>query len=193
MRTNAEKQLPIILPNQPNLQTSSKFMKNMPITIFLLLAATTLALRALPAAEFHVAITGSDASPGTPAAPLRTIQRAADLAQPGDTVTVHAGVYREYVNPPRGGESDTKRIVYRAAPGEWVEINGSEVVKNWVKVQEASGSATLSQHHFLAASIPTPTSSRAIGSSPMAPANITPAPCISTATGWARRPSLTRF
>jgi alpha-N-arabinofuranosidase len=28
MRTNAEKQLPIILLNQPNLQTSGKFMKN---------------------------------------------------------------------------------------------------------------------------------------------------------------------
>jgi len=34
-------------------------MNNKPITIFLLLAATTLALRALPAAELHVAITGS--------------------------------------------------------------------------------------------------------------------------------------
>ena len=87
-------------------------MKNIPVTIFLLLAATTLALRALPAAELHVAITGNDTSPGTSAAPLRTSQRAADLAQPGDTVTVHAGVYRERVNPPRGGESDAKRIVY---------------------------------------------------------------------------------
>ena len=126
MRTNAEKQLPIILPNQPNLQTSSKFMKNMPITLFLLLAATTPALRALPAAELHVAITGSDTNPGTQTAPLRTIQRAADLAQPGDTVTVHAGVYRERVNPPRGGESDAKRIVYQAAAGQKVVITGSE-------------------------------------------------------------------
>ena len=88
------------------------------------------------AAELHVAINGSDASPGTPAAPLRTIQRAADLAQPGDTVTVHAGVYRERVNPPRGGESDTKRIVYQAASGEQVVITGSEVVKKWEKVQD---------------------------------------------------------
>ena len=36
---------------------------------------------AASATEFHVAITGSDAGPGTQAAPLRTIQRAADLAR----------------------------------------------------------------------------------------------------------------
>ena len=49
---------------------------------------------------------------------------------------MHAGVYRERINPPRGGESDAKRIVYQAAPGEKVEIKGSEVVKNWAKVQD---------------------------------------------------------
>ena len=87
------------------------------------------------AAELHVALGGKDANPGTPAAPLRTIQHAADLAQPGDVITVHAGVYRERVKPPRGGESDAKRIIYRAAPGERVEITGSEVVRNWEKVQ----------------------------------------------------------
>ena len=90
----------------------------------------------LQAAEFHVAIGGKDSNAGTQAAPLRTIQRAAELAQPGDTITVHEGIYRERVAPPRGGESDAKRIVYQAAPGEKVEIRGSEVVKDWVKVQE---------------------------------------------------------
>jgi hypothetical protein len=110
-----------------------------------LLHLTLLAFTAVAASatEFHIAITGSDASPGTPAAPLRTIQRAADLAQPGDTVTVHAGVYRERVNPPRGGESDTKRIVYQAATGEQVVITGSEEVKNWEKVQDGVWKATL--------------------------------------------------
>lgn len=94
-----------------------------------------LAALAAQAAEFHVAVTGNDAGAGTKAAPLRTIQRAADLAQPGDTITVHAGIYRERVNPPRGGESDAKRIVYQAAPGEKVEIRGSEVVTGWSKVE----------------------------------------------------------
>ena len=75
------------------------------------------------AAEFHVATTGNDAASGTAAAPLRTIQRAADLAHAGDVITVHEGVYRQRINPPRGGESDDKRIVYQAAPGERVEIH----------------------------------------------------------------------
>ena len=100
------------------------------------------------AAEIHVAVTGRDANPGTPAAPLRTIQRAADLAQPGDVVTVHVGVYRERISPPRGGESDTKRIVYQAAPGEQVELKGSEVVTNWVKIQDDVWEVTLPNSFF---------------------------------------------
>lgn len=85
-------------------------------------------------AEFHVAINGNDSNAGTPAAPLRTIQRAADLAQPGDVVIVHAGVYRERVDPPRGGTSDANRITYEAVPGEKVVITGSEPVKGWARV-----------------------------------------------------------
>ena len=79
---------------------------------------------------------------------MRTIQRAADLAQPGDVITVHAGVYRERVSPPRGGESDTKRIVYQAASGEKVEIKGSDVVKNWEKVQNDTWKVTLPNTFF---------------------------------------------
>lgn len=100
------------------------------------------------AAELHVAVTGDDAHPGTPAVPLRTIQRAADLAQPGDTITVHTGVYRERVNPPRGGESDAKRIVYQAAPGEKVEIKGSEVVKGWTRAKGDVWTVTLPNSFF---------------------------------------------
>lgn len=89
----------------------------------------------LHATEFHVAISGNDSNAGTKDSPFRTIQHAADLAQPGDVITVHHGIYRERINPPRGGTSDSNRIVYQAAPGEQVEITGSEVAKNWTKVQ----------------------------------------------------------
>ena len=82
-------------------------------------------------AELHVATAGCDQNSGSRSAPLKTIQRAAELAQPGTVVTVHAGVYRERVAPPRGGTSEAQRIIYRAAPGEHVEIKGSEIVKNW--------------------------------------------------------------
>lgn len=100
------------------------------------------------AVELYVAPTGNDANSGSQATPLRTIQHAADLAKPGDTVTVHEGTYRESIAPPRGGESDAKRIVYRAAAGEKVEIKGSEPVKNWVKVQEDVWKTTLPNSFF---------------------------------------------
>ena len=83
---------------------------------------------------FHVAKTGSDVADGSEAHPFRTINRAAVAAQPGDTVMVHAGEYREWVRPRRGGRSDHRRITYQAAPGEHVVIKGSERVTGWAPV-----------------------------------------------------------
>ena len=64
---------------------------------------------------------------------LRTISAAAAQAQAGDTVMVHAGVYRERVAPPRGGVSASERIIYQAAPGEQVTITGAEIQKGWTR------------------------------------------------------------
>lgn len=72
----------------------------------------------------------ADTNPGTAAQPLRSIGAAAALAQPGDTVLVHAGVYRERVTPARGGTAG-QPIVYRAAPGEAVVVKGSEPWRDW--------------------------------------------------------------
>lgn len=110
--------------------------------ILMLLAAT------LPGTELHVAINGSDANAGTKKSPFRTIQRAAEIAQPGDVVTVHQGAYRERVNPARGGASDKKRIVYQAAARESVTIKGSEAVTNWVKVQDDTWKVTIPNSFF---------------------------------------------
>lgn len=117
-----------------------------PLLAFTLSAVA--ALSALRAAEYHVALTGSDTAAGSATAPFRTIQRAADAAQPGDTITVHAGTYRERVNPPRGGSSDTQRITYRAAPGERVVISGSEVVTGWTHVAHETWKLTLPNARF---------------------------------------------
>jgi alpha-N-arabinofuranosidase len=99
-------------------------------------------------AEYFVATTGDDAYPGSADQPLRTIQRAADLAQPGDTITVKEGIYREWVKPPRGGESDARRIVYRAAPGERVVLKGSEPLGGWTRVDGDVWTATVSNTLF---------------------------------------------
>ncbi|MDR2437858.1 MAG: right-handed parallel beta-helix repeat-containing protein [Planctomycetaceae bacterium] len=90
-------------------------------------------------AEYHVSVNGNDTNSGTETSPFRTIGRASQAAYAGDVITVHAGTYREWVNPPRGGTSDNRRIVYRAAQGERVEIKGSEVIKTWTKEKETDG------------------------------------------------------
>lgn len=81
---------------------------------------------------YHVAKTGLDANHGAPGAPFLTIGKAAQIAQPGDSIIVHAGTYREWVQPPRGGTSENTRITYKAAAGDIVEIKGSETWKTWV-------------------------------------------------------------
>ena len=112
-------------------------------------AVATLSICAMAQARtLHVATTGNDANAGTQAAPLRTIQHAAELAEPGDVITVHAGIYRERVNPPRGGSSDAKRIVYQAAPGERVTISGAEPAKHWERVQGDVWKTTLPNSFF---------------------------------------------
>jgi len=115
------------------------------LTATLGLAASAVTLHAT---EFHVATSGNDANRGTKSAPLHTIQRAAELAQPGDVISVHAGTYRERINPPRGGTSDRQRIVYQAARGEQVEIKGSEVIKGWVRLQADVWKVTLPNSFF---------------------------------------------
>ncbi|MDM7856409.1 right-handed parallel beta-helix repeat-containing protein [Cellulomonas alba] len=91
----------------------------------------------------HVTTTGSDRADGSADAPFRTINRAAQAALPGDTVAVHEGVYREWVNPPRGGTVDAP-ITYQAAVGpdgrfEPVTISGAEVVTDWRPQPGAEG------------------------------------------------------
>jgi hypothetical protein len=102
----------------------------------------------ISAQEFHVSSKGNDSNPGTLNLPFKTIAKAAEAAQPGNTVTIHEGVYRERITPPRGGTSETMRIVYRSAKGENVQIKGSEVVKGWVKVAGEVWKVTIPNSFF---------------------------------------------
>ena len=84
-------------------------------------------------AKYHVSKTGSDNNTGSIGHPFLTINKAAQIAKPGDIITVHEGVYREWINPLQGGESEELRIIFQAAQGEDVHIMGSEPVKGWVR------------------------------------------------------------
>ncbi len=100
------------------------------------------------ATEFHVSKTGNNQNDGSLQSPLLTIQAAADIAQPGDFIIVHSGVYRERINPPRGGHSDDQRITYKAAEGENVTITGSEAIDNWEQVKDDIWKVELSTDFF---------------------------------------------
>src|SRR6218665_620254 len=87
--------------------------------------------------EHHVAVDGNDRNDGSFSKPFKTIMAAAKKALPGDTITVHEGIYREQVSPPRGGRSEKERIWYRAARGEEAELKGSEIIKKWERVNNS--------------------------------------------------------
>ena len=101
-------------------------------SIFVLLLITLFSLHS-SATEYFVSKKGKDSNSGSSRSPFLTISAAAKVAKPGDIITVRAGIYRETVDPLRGGTSEQDRIVYRAAAGEEVSIRGSERIKNWVK------------------------------------------------------------
>ena len=73
----------------------------------------------------------SDRNDGSEAHPLKTIQRAADLAEPGTRVRIRAGIYRECVHPRRGGTDPAHMISYEAYGDGEVVISASEEVHDF--------------------------------------------------------------
>ena len=77
----------------------------------------------------------NDGGPGTEDQPFKSIDRAAQVLQPGERVVVAAGEYREWVRPRRGGTGPEAMISYQAAPGAKVVIKGSRILKaKWESV-----------------------------------------------------------
>lgn len=85
--------------------------------------------------KLYVAKTGSDFAKGSEDEPLLTINKAASIALPGDTVIVHEGVYREEINDINSGLSESRRITFESAKNEKVTIKGSEEINDWHLVE----------------------------------------------------------
>ncbi len=78
------------------------------------------------AATYYVAPNGSDAGPGSPAAPWRTIQKAANTVVAGDTVLLRTGTYRERVVIAAAGAAGAE-VTFAAYPGEAPVVDGASV------------------------------------------------------------------
>ena len=112
---------------------------NILLAIVLIVAGTTQTdARTWVVAATHAQ--ADDAGPGSEERPFRSIAPAALAAQPGDTVLIYPGVYRERVAPARGGEKD-KPIVYLSAQRGKAVIKGSDVFTP--KWEPVGGSKTI--------------------------------------------------
>jgi parallel beta-helix repeat protein len=78
--------------------------------------------------ELVVAPTGDDSAPGTVDRPLRTVQHAIDLAQPGTTISLRAGTYAPTTNLQitRSGRAGAP-ITLQSYRGERVLLDGEQL------------------------------------------------------------------
>lgn len=81
--------------------------------------------RTLMSRTWMVATTGNDAGAGTLASPFRTIQRAATLANSGDTVLIEGGTYHETVHPSHSG------VTFQNYANQSVTVSGADRVSNF--------------------------------------------------------------
>jgi hypothetical protein len=74
---------------------------------------------------------------GYPAVPLASLTRACAIAQPGETIILRGGVYRETLRPGSDG------VTVRAMEGESVTISGADRVEGWKREGDDGWSAPL--------------------------------------------------
>src|SRR5262245_30318623 len=98
----------------------------------LVLSAATPRLQPVTGRVLHVSPRGDDSHAGNALSPWRTVAKAAREARAGDTVILHAGVYREPLAPEHAGSGENGRITFKAATGEEVVLDGgTERLTGW--------------------------------------------------------------
>lgn len=98
--------------------------------------------------EYHISKSGNDKDNGTKEYPFQTISRAAEIAEEGDRIIVHKGIYRECISPKNGARSAFNRIIYEAAKNEKVVIKGSEEIKSWKQMDSKIWKAEIINETF---------------------------------------------
>ncbi len=79
---------------------------------------------------YFVSVEGSDDNPGTINRPFKTVQKCANVIQPGETCWLREGIYRETIKPAVSG-TNKEPITFAAYKNENVTISGAEIVTGW--------------------------------------------------------------
>ena len=109
------------------------------LILILLVAVAMVVATAAPtrAATVYVVDRGhpdaDDDNAGSADAPLATISAGVDRLEPGDTLRIAGGVYRESVDVDVSGTAD-RPVTIEAVDGEHVVISGAELVTGWQRV-----------------------------------------------------------
>jgi hypothetical protein len=74
---------------------------------------------------------------GYPAVPLASLSKACETAQPGETIILRGGVYREVLAPKNDG------VTVRAMKGERVIISGADLIEGWKRETDGGWLAPL--------------------------------------------------
>jgi hypothetical protein len=72
---------------------------------------------------------------GYPGVPLASLGKACAVAEPGETIVLRGGIYRETLRPKCDG------ITVRAVDGERVTISGADLIEGWKREAEGTWSA----------------------------------------------------
>jgi len=103
--------------------------------------AGLLVLGVAPTAAGTASAAGRTLTVGKSGAQYRTIQAAADVSKPGDTILISGGVYREALRPKSGAAG--RAITYRAAAGARVVLDGGKTLKSGNGLLDLNGKSWL--------------------------------------------------
>jgi len=97
----------------------------MAMLVFCLSASVGMCAAVSPNTSLYVSTRGSDSNSGTKEKPFLTVQHAADVAKPGDTINLRGGKYCQRVAVTSSGNAAQGYITFRSEPGERAVLDGS--------------------------------------------------------------------
>lgn len=91
---------------------------------------------------YYVAVDGADSNQGTIDSPWKTLQHAADLAEPGTRVYIRGGVYHQKLQISKGGSKDAGPVIFAGYPNERAVLDGEGLpvdgLEGMVEIHQAS-------------------------------------------------------